>query len=88
MDTNQDPQRVVIEIGSSSSRCSACGNDADPFEKSHTKPMGYRQIPGCGATYTHAMLTTFRGDGIDHAARMRPDLISLTPMPWGASDED
>lgn len=64
---------VVLYVGGSSSSCGACGRSCDPFEKVHTKAIGYRPEPGCGARYTHVVSTYL--DLRDPVSRMRPDLL-------------
>lgn len=71
------PEGAVIIIGSSSSRCSACGRDAFPEEISHDAVSGYARTKGCGVRFTHVS-----GSGphlMESAAKMRPDLPLVQP---------
>ncbi len=69
--------KVVLSIGTWSSKCVACGRSVDPMSKSHDTIVGYgpdNGKPGCGKTFTHVM-SDYIGAGIEESVRiMRPDL--------------
>lgn len=63
---------ATIEVGTWYSRCSACGENADPYETAHV--METMVGEGCGATYT-AITSQYLFPGVSERMReMRPDL--------------
>lgn len=69
---NQGEPKNVLLIGMWSSRCQACGRNADPNETHHL--MENMEGEGCGLRFT-AVGSNYRGGGIERGAQeMRPDL--------------
>jgi hypothetical protein len=77
MSDNAETAQVVLEVGMSSSKCSACRRNADPNEAAHD--MAIMRGEGCGATFTH-VLALYPGTE-DRVHEMRPDLIVLSIRP-------
>lgn len=69
--------RVILTIGSTSSKCGKCGRNADPSEKAHT--METMRGEGCGAVYTH-VAAQYPGTE-RRVASMRPDLTPTFTLP-------
>lgn len=66
---------AVLYIGRSSSRCGACGGDADPTEQTHARRIGYRPGKGCATRWTAVQPESYGMD--DDVRQMRPDLKFL-----------
>lgn len=75
-----DEEKVILDIGTWSSKCLACGKGADPAEECHDRRLGYRSKvgeKGCGKKFTH--VTTDYLHAVDLVKSMRPDLEYIDP---------
>lgn len=71
---------AVLQVGSFSSRCGACGRSADPSAATHDVLLGYgtdNGQPGCGATFTAVSSDYCDDRSIAATRRLRPDLPLL-----------
>lgn len=69
------PNRTVLVINRSDSRCGSCGKSALPDEITHDTSPGYGdRPPGCGALFTH-VTSEYGYDAELRAEEMRPDLV-------------
>ena len=69
---------AVLIVGTWRSFCNACGEGADPNEKTHDTVLEYSPKtgrPGCGETFTELGSDYCDSDGLyDMIKAMRPDL--------------
>lgn len=72
-----EPELVILNIDTWSSRCMSCGGGADPNENAHDSLLGYsvaRDAKGCGKTFTHVTSDYAGPAGARGVTVMRPDL--------------
>lgn len=85
-------EEAVLQIGTTSSSCSACNRGADPYEKTHETALGYFESSildnpdaperkGCGARYVKVASLYMGLYMEENIKRMRPDL-PLTKDLW------
>jgi len=71
----KDTKEATLQIGSFSSRCSACDGVADPRESYHTNVQ--MQAKGCGAKYTK--VTYYGSFYNEEKTAMRQTVMEMRP---------
>lgn len=77
----KDEEKVILNIGTWSSRCMACGQEAFPEQEIHRDRAGYDGLDGggCQKKFTH-VTTDYVGTLEERVKEMRPDLIWIRPQ--------